>query len=558
MSEQSDGRLQEVEWQFDTDRLDTVEHWLAYHSANLGYAVVDSPAQEQQDTYYDTEDWRLHRAGYALRVRLKGEGAEATLKSLAEAVDGVRSREELTEQLENQSIEALSRAAGLLGECVRAVSGSRALRPYFEIRTNRHAYILREADRDAGEVVLDEVTVPRAAGEEPIRFNRVEVELREARDSTADAFVQALREGNRLRHASVSKFEAGLAARGLEPASDPDLGPTAIHDGLSAGEMAFAVLRRQFGAFLSHEAGSRLGEDPEEVHDMRVAARRLRAAMKLFENVLPEDAQRLREEVGWAASALGAVRDLDVQLQQGATWIEEAPPADRGALEALMNVLRQRRATAHRAMLQALDSPRYDRLVSDLTSMLQEGPQADEVPAARMPVLAVAPDLIERSYEKTRKLGERITGESAPEEYHELRIRAKRLRYALEFFEPLYRKPVRELVPSLVAMQDVLGRHQDAEVAMAHLRQLTTGAPRKLTPEAAFVVGGIARRYEEQAVAERAAFPEVYRDLKGNKGWKKLRQEMEKRRPPVEAEPAKIEPLHAEVVDLGAPEAQVQ
>jgi CHAD domain-containing protein len=409
---------------------------------------------------------------------------------------------------------------------------------------------------DAGEVAVDRVTIPIGEGIEPLSFNRVEVELKRSRDSTADAFVVAFRDGNRLQPARVSKFEAGLRAHGLSPTDTPDLGPTEVHDKLATGEAAFAILRRQFAAFQSHEAGSRLGEDPEEVHDMRVAARRLRAALQLFEDALPGDAQRLRDELGWAAGALGAVRDLDVQLEQAAAWLAESPPEDRDALDALRRVLQDRRAVARRSMLRALDSPRYDRLVADFTSMLQRGP-LPESPTATLPVLAVAPDLLERRYKKVRKLGDGITGDSAPAEYHELRIQCKRLRYALEFFEPLYRKPVRDLVPSIIAVQDVLGRHQDAEVAIGQLRELTTGTGRRLPAEAAFVAGGIARWYEERAAAERAAFPKVYRQLKNNKGWNKLRQQMEKRRPPVDTT-APAEPPGLPPFDLAPSEAQVQ
>ena len=81
------------------------------------------------------------------------------------------------------------------------------------------------------------------------------------------------------------------------------------------GDLAFAVLRRQLAVVRAKEPGTRLGEDPEELHDMRVATRRLRAALSMFEAVLPVRAQVFREELGWLARLLGTVRDLDVQLE---------------------------------------------------------------------------------------------------------------------------------------------------------------------------------------------------------------------------------------------------
>ena len=81
------------------------------------------------------------------------------------------------------------------------------------------------------------------------------------------------------------------------------------------GELAFAVVRRQLAVLRDKEPGTRLGEDPEELHDMRVATRRLRAALALFAGVLPVRAQTYREELGWLGRLLGEVRDLDVQQE---------------------------------------------------------------------------------------------------------------------------------------------------------------------------------------------------------------------------------------------------
>ncbi|MGF1473557.1 MAG: CHAD domain-containing protein, partial [Rubrobacteraceae bacterium] len=120
-----------------------------------------------------------------------------------------------------------------------------------------------------------------------------------------------------------------------------------------------------------------------------------------------------------------------------------------------------------------------------------------------------------------------------------LRKKGKRLRYALEFLSGIYGKPARDLVKALKELQDVLGDHQDADVATAHLRELAAsrgaGSGRrgpkrtKLPAETVFVMGGIARRYEEQARSLRAQFPEAYGKIRG-KPWKKLRRSVQKAR----------------------------
>src|SRR5207247_11164456 len=116
-----------------------------------------------------------------------------------------------------------------------------------------------------------------------------------------------------------------------------DLGPTAVDASMTLGEVAFATLRMHFGAFLAREHGARLGENPEEVHDMRVASRRLRAAIKFFHDALPPETAWLRREAGWIASSLGEVRDLDVQLAQIDEWTKEMTAEGGLGLAPLVN-----------------------------------------------------------------------------------------------------------------------------------------------------------------------------------------------------------------------------
>src|SRR5689334_19324797 len=118
----------EVEWQFATDDLEPAAHWLG--SARVpGYVVEVGRAKDQHDTYYDTEDWRLNRAGFTCRVRTKGEDAELTLKSTSSSTEGMRSRREINDQLRGGAGvgSALApRPEGPAGRIVRLVSGKHA------------------------------------------------------------------------------------------------------------------------------------------------------------------------------------------------------------------------------------------------------------------------------------------------------------------------------------------------------------------------------------------------------------------------------------------------
>ena len=533
-SEITGGVPEELEWQFAAEDLEAVERWLLENPA-----VGSAGTREISDTYLDTEDWTLYKAGYALRLRKVGgetgvkAEVEATMKSLSPGgEDGLRRRREVSETLESGNLTNLRRASGPVGERLRALGARRAIRPIFEVQTRRQVFdLVSDPSEDgvgsSGEVVLDTSTLSAGDGETTV-LRRVEVEVGSGDAEDFKEFVEELRSGCGLRDAPGSKFAAGLAASGLRPPDAPEKGPVGKKGSLPAGEFAFAVLRRQFELFRYHEPGTRLGEDPEELHDMRVASRRIRSALRLFEGVLPEAAVGLREELRWVASALGEVRDLDVQLGSLARWRAGLDgDGDPEALDDLENTLLERRAKSREKMLRLLNSGRYGELLEGFGVMLESGPP--DRPEAGRPVREVAPGVVRGAYRRMRKLGDHLTDESLPEEYHEVRKRARRLRYAVEFLRGVYGKPAEAWIQDLKALQDVLGDHQDAVVARENLRELalSSGTARgpKLSPHAVFVMGDIYRGYAEKEAALRREFPKAYGKVAG-KSRKKLEKKL--------------------------------
>lgn len=525
---------QELEWQFDALDLRPVVRWLADLTgwADTG-AVGVTPAGtvSQVDLYFDTEDRRFHSAGYALRIRRTGRrpDGEATLKALDSADEaGLRSRHEVSERIERPDPAVLVGAAGAVGERVRAVAGRRRVRPLFEVRTRRRAFFLELDGLPAAEIALDETSITPPEGGPPARLRRVEVEAPEAAVPACGPFVERLRAACALQPARLSKYEAGVLAAGLRPPEPEAFGATAIDPEATIRVVALAILRRHFSALVAKEAGTRLGDEIEELHDMRVATRRLRAALTLFADVLPPSVGALREELGWVGQTLGAVRDLDVQLEQLDEWLATIPEADRDALGALRALLDEQRAAARTEMLAALDSRRYELFVGRFGRMLRTGRVTRSGPSAQ-PALAVAPDLIEGRFRPFRKGGDRIGPGSNPGDYHRLRIRCKRLRYALEFLGDVYPDRARPLIKRLVALQDILGLHQDADVAIERLRGLAAERGRELPPETVFAMGQIAERYGQSMVALRAEFPAAYARVRG-KSWKTFLATIERSR----------------------------
>lgn len=527
----------EIEWQFDVTDFDPIQTWLGAQAERFGLSLTPQGTAGQVDVYFDTADWRFHRASIALRVRRRGATAEATLKTFGLVEGGARHRHEISEAIRAPAratavvlARRLTTLPGPVGERIRSVSPGLPPARLFEARVERRVFLARTPDADFAEIAFDTVQVVGDPKRAPLMLLRLEVEAKAADPSALDAFVTALREECGLAPANASKFELGLKMGGLHPGYAPYLGAPATEAELialagaapSIGLLAFTVLRERFGQFIANEPGARMGDDVEFVHDMRVATRRLRAAMGLFEPFLPHRALALREELRWIAGALGAVRDLDVQIDHLTHAMPEpaGEPAQFQAYEGILSVLRSQRLAARRLLLQALNSDRYARLESGFEELLRSGPHKAAI-AAR-PAPKVLPGLIHDRYRKARKAGDDLNENSPPASYHALRIRVKRLRYALEFSHPVFGAGVDEYLPNVLALQDILGGYQDAEVAIAHMRALSLSNEAFISPQMVFALGEMSQQRAEQAEALRAQFPGAWSKVTG-KEWKRLR-----------------------------------
>ncbi|WP_119066193.1 CHAD domain-containing protein [Rubrobacter indicoceani] len=529
--------VQEVEWQFDALDLRPVLRWLAAaaspEGAPDGFTVEPLGERKLSDSYLDTADWSVFRAGYALRIRRRDGEVEATIKRLS-SLSGVgpKVRREISEPFEEAGALDFKGAKSMLGDWVRSLCGDRKLLELFEVQTSRrtcrllyHAPDGEEVSR--AEIALDETEIPVAGGR-PVSLRRVEVELEAGEAWELHAFVENLAERFRLSPSRVSKYEAGLFGLGLTPPEQPpDFGQTELSPTMPTGEYAFAVLREQFRRFLAHEPGTRIGEAPDELHDMRVASRRMRAAIKLFGVALPTRARHFDGELRWVATFLGEVRDLDVQLSQIEAWASESDGAP-GAFKELRRTLEVERDAARRKMLLSLESSRYGRFLELYSGFLRRGPSPGPL-AGHIPVTKSGAGIISRAYRKFRKHGDRVADNSPVEAYHSLRKRGKRLRYALEFLTPVYGGPAEKMVATLKTVQDVLGDHQDAAVAAGQLSDLAPASRRgrSLAPRTYFIMGKLAARYEAEMSGAEERFSGVYPKIKG-KPWKRFRRSMKR------------------------------
>jgi triphosphatase len=406
------------------------------------------------------------------------------------------------------------------------VSGAHALLPLFEVRTSRQRFAIRREDeaQQLGEIALDETVISRPHGEPQTSMQRVEVEALTEAHEPLQSLVNTLRSDCALEAASDTKYSQGLKSVGLAPGPAPEFAPTAVDHSMVIVEVALANLRRYLSAWHLHEPGARMGDNPDELHDLRVAGRRLDAILRQFRSSLPLSFLRTRPTLKKVSRALGDVRDLDVALSELETFGRKLPASDRDSIEPLKQHLVSERGRARARMLSVLDSVSVQKNFQKLTSLLA-APSAATQQSSQELALKVAPGLIRRRYRKVRKGADLLTPDSSMEAYHEVRGHVKKLRYALEAVAVIYGKPADEMLRALRRWQEKLGVQQDAAVASRRLKALAGAPPKGIPPETLFVMGRLAEHYAGTAVRARKLHAKGYRKVRGR--WKKLRMKFE-------------------------------
>jgi triphosphatase len=517
---------QEIEWQLSAPDLGLVRKWLSDHGLVHGLTIESRPTHTINDTYLDTEDWRLRRAGFALRLRDVPGRAEATLKDITPASDGVRIRREFNEPLPSAEFEALAVGNGPVSSRVHAVAGAEPLKALFRVRTQRECFVaLEHEDQQAAEIALDDTIVATPDGGSTEHLTRVEVEAISGTPESLEGLVGQLRSECALMPATDSKYEMGLRVAGLEQPAAPELGSVTIDPSLSAGEVGRANLRRHLASWLAHEPAARLGEDPEALHELRVAGRRIETTLRVFEPYLPKTLLRQRPAWKTLIRTLGAVRDLDVQLARLTSFAGELHGSDVEQLSPLRERLMNQRHAARSRMLDMLDGPSTRRLIRRLRVALARS-EPVRVRADNPVAAVVAPKLIRRSFRKMRRAALVLRKDGSASAHHALRRCAKRLRYTLEAFDGFYGREAARLLQAIRRLLKSLGSNQDAHVAAARFRAMAGSRGRRLPTGTAFWMGVLAERQTSVAADAGRRVQKRYAKLHGRR-WKALRRAMD-------------------------------
>jgi inorganic triphosphatase YgiF len=441
-----------------------------------------------QTVYFDTEDRLLARHGMALRLRKAGTRWLQTLKSGgARGAFSARGEWETPTTGGRLSLARL-RASPL--PALLAAHGKPALRPQFSTRFTREARVIA-IDKATIEVALDRGEIVAGRGRATRRLPLLELELELKSGPPAALFALARRlAGEGEAALALLPFSESKAARGdrlLNGAAPAPLkaNARAFAAALSASEPLDAALRhviaqgteillantQAIDAATVDAAGL---PDPEFVHQARVALRRMRSAIRLLRRYSAFPAP-LKDELKWIGSVLGAARDADVLVTQTLPHLGESlAPASARRLPPLARAAQQQRRSAHAAMKTALASTRFAALALALLAWSAEPPD-DASPALRKR----APRLLDRAQQRLAEAA-RFFAALTPTRRHEVRILAKRLRYALDLFAvALPARPTEAYGERLAALQDLLGALNDGEVARTAIAALGADAALK-------------------------------------------------------------------------------
>lgn len=278
-------------------------------------------------------------------------------------------------------------------------------------------------------------------------------------------------------------------------------------------DQVVAAMSAQVDAIRALRASARRARDPEAVHRMRVAVRRLRAILRARRPVVArqsdeEGVDRLRRELKWLGIALGQVRDLDVLRAHLQSLRVDARAGGRAARGRLLRHIRADRARAVTALRAALDGRRYARLLARLDATLA-------APRERTEDVSL-PDVAAEEFARLRRAVKRLPKHPSAAELHEIRIKVKHARYAAELAQPDVGRRAERFVAKAKALQDILGAHQDAVVAERYVLRAAGQAP-----GARALARQIAARQEERRGEAREAFIEQWPKLKrrGRRAW---------------------------------------
>ena len=565
------GRKIEIEMKYEVVLSGGADRYLV--APELGPFTASGPVDSirVEDRYVDSADWALARAGFAARLRKTSRGTEISLKAQNSSGGRLQRRDEIEGPADTDLIPGdwpASQARTIMLE----LCGDETLVELLTIRQLRRIRNL-QAGATRAELSVDEVEVV-GGGRVLDSFEELEVELKRGDEAPLTKLVEVFDRDHALRPVSRSKLARAVKAirasmpsmppelqqrwldappellsgkmkgraadagdvepadaAASEPPSLPAEAPPAVQVGPKPGprtigvvaedslpEAARKVLQFHFSKMQRREAGTRTGTDAEDLHDMRVATRRMRAAWRVFDGAFrASKTKKLRRHLERLADRLGAVRDLDVLIEGLEAYGIALDEDERPGLDPVFSVWRRQRAAARTQLIGELDSDRYVTFVKEMDAFLEAGANAAAAiatPTVPHRVRDRAASQLWAAYEAVRAYEPVFTWADV-ETLHELRIAVKWLRYTLEFFGETLGPDFARLLARVVALQDYLGSLHDADVATKLARDLLVARAGQLSKLETDVIGAYLRSRERELARRRRGLGPVWRAVTG-------------------------------------------
>ena len=446
--------------------------------------------------YFDTPALDLWRKGVALRVRREGRRWLQTVKGEGTVQAGLAQRPELESEVSGPQPDFTQIRNGDLAEVLASPQVRAQLRPVFVTDFSRSRRLLELGPDVTVEAAIDSGEIKGGGRLE--RLNEIELELKKG--NASDLFELALRllKDVPLAVENRSKAERGFALARGDRAAPVKARPAALSIEMSVAEAFKAVIWASLAHLQANERGMLEGADPEYLHQMRVALRRLRSAFSVFAPLFPaETIAPMAAEFRWLGGSLGPARDWDVFMTETMPPVHEEF-GEHAALTAFAEQCSGLRRKAVRRARRTVASQRYQHLVLSLARWLmaeQWSGQIDEAGRSRLaaPVREFASSVLEERYGRVRKRGRKL-GSLSPAELHRLRIAIKKFRYATDFFAGLYEgKRARETLKRLARLQDILGAINDAATVGNLVSEALRGAQNRRAGEARGILLGWSR-----------------------------------------------------------------
>jgi CHAD domain-containing protein len=436
-----------------------------------GVATMAQPVEHHLEaTYFDTVDLDLARHGVTLRRRTGGDDAGWHLK----LPQGKDTRTEVRRPL--------GRATGTAPEellnLVRALVRDHRLAPVAVVSTLRLEYsLLGEDGTELAQVCDDQVHAERLQGTARVQdWREWEVELVDSDPVLLDALAQCLLDAGATPAATASKLARSLGD--AAPQAPRKLSRRKLARG-SAAQVLLAHLGEHFAELKHQDFRLRTGE-PGSVHKLRIAARRLRSALKTYGPLFePGFVDPVADDLRWLGQTLSEARDAQVLRERLRLVVAAEPP--ELVLGPVMNridtELRDAECAGREQALRILDGERYFRLLDALDELVRSAPLTSKGDAAAREVL---PRLLQRDARRLRRAVKEIVHAEGPQQHdaalHEARKKAKRMRYAAESVIPVFGRRAKKLAAAAKQIQQTLGEHQDTVMARRSLRDFAVRA----------------------------------------------------------------------------------